>query len=205
MNLRNKILIIISFLAISNFCYSQSISGKSVLEPDLDSIASLGKVYGLNIYDTFLRKSIFLADEFEVEVIRISDSTFTLDLYSWNPIFNANKLFGSFELIVRNNGYKLSVLPETFFNYSNEIRNADSTLKENVEVWGYINLVMFMRTFDRSYFSQFIHALEDAEANTNLIWYPTLLYHIGLITSHRWNDTGIRIIDFPILVDRKYK
>ncbi len=172
-------------LLFTLFCQSQdTISAPEYFLPFSEDISSSATGYaspGFTLIDT-LDKTILLSfKDFPVIVSSLSDSTFRITLFAFNPFTGNDEFLLQYFLYSDTCLYSLTLDSLVDIDYSTQINSSKTPLSN--EQYGYANAIQFLKTTNVNNLTAFKASLNREKPDSKVRWFLPLFYSLGIVTS----------------------
>jgi hypothetical protein len=167
------------------FCHSQdSISAPKYFLPFAEDISSSATGYaspGFRLLDTLDKTTVLSFKDFPVIVSSLSDSTFRITLYAFNPFSGNDEFLLQYFLYSDTCLYSITLDSLIDVDYSTQINSSKTPLSN--EQYGYVNAIQFLKMTNVNNLTAYKASLKREKPDSKLRWFLPLFYSLGTITS----------------------
>lgn len=179
----------ISFILIiqlfSMFCHSQNtVSAPEYFLPFAKNLSTSATGYasqGFELLDTLDKTTVLSFKDFPVIVSSLSDSTFRITVFAFNPFSGNDEFLLQCFLYSDTCLYSITLDSLVDADYSAQINSSKTPLSN--EQYGYANAIQFLKTTNANNLTAYKASLKRETPDSKLRWFLPLFYSLGTITS----------------------
>ncbi len=172
-------------LLFSVFARSQdTISAPEYFLPFSEDISFSASGYsrtGFTLIDTLDKTILLSIKDFPVIVSSLSDSTFRISLFAFNPFSGNDEFLLQYFLYSDTCLYSLTLDSLVDTDYSAQINSSKTPLSN--EQYGYANAIQFLKTTNMNNLTAFKASLNREKSDSKVRWFLSLFYSLGIISS----------------------
>lgn len=147
-------------------------------------------------------KLLLRCENMPVRITCLEENQFHFIVESWNPITDSLEFFARFLLDCKTDYYEFGI--DSLKEIDMAILNQTVISRTNADSYGYCAIIALIKTMDYKYLVMLRDAINNAPANSILVWYFDFLVSINVTTTRDWNNTSLGIYN-PLLGRKEYK